>query len=86
MKTPIAQLLAKAAKALPPQKPSRSSWAPFAPVVTQLKANGYDLASAVDWLIAEQQIEPDDRMKAYRSLRQLFERQNPKTTATTTNE
>jgi hypothetical protein len=79
MKTPISQLLAKAAKALPPQKPSRSSWAPFAPVVTQLQANGYDLTAAVDWLIAEKQVELSDRLKCYRSLRQLLERQNPKT-------
>lgn len=77
MKTPISQLLAEAAKALPPQKPSRSSWAPFAPVVTQLQENGFDLTAAVDWLITKEQIEPSDRLKCYRSLRQLLERKNP---------
>lgn len=78
MKTPISELLTKAAIALPPQRPSRSSWKPFAPVVTALKGNGFDLAGSVDWLIAQGEIPADDRTKAYRSLRQLLKRQQSK--------
>jgi hypothetical protein len=71
----IQELLTKAAAALPPSKPSRSSWAPFAPVVRQLMTNGYNVLSAVDWLINEKEIKPAERAKAYRALLALINRQ-----------
>lgn len=68
MKTPISTLLERAAVALPPKRPSRSSWSPFAPVVRQLMTNGHTVLSSVDWLIDQKEVKPADRMKAYRSL------------------
>jgi hypothetical protein len=81
VKTPIAQLLEKASSALPPQRPSRCSWAPFEPVIHQLRANGYDTAQAVDWLVAQGEITKANRDVAYRSLRQLLLRRQPKSKA-----
>lgn len=74
MKTPIATLLERAAVALPPQRPSRSSWSPFAPVVKQLMTNGHSVLSSVDWLIEQREVKPADRTKAYRSLLALLKR------------
>lgn len=76
--TSIAELLKKAAVSLSPQKPSRSKWTPFAPVVRELESKGHSVQSAVDWIITEGGILASNRSSAYRSLRQLFARQNPK--------
>lgn len=75
--TPIAKLLEKAAAALPPQKPSRSSWAPFTSVVLKLQDNGYNAAQAVDWLIGEGAIAKGDRTKASKGIRELLRRRQP---------
>lgn len=74
MKTPIAKLLERAAAALPPQKPSRSSWAPYYPVIQQLVSNGFKVTGAVDWLVEQQQISEDERTKAYRALQTMHSR------------
>lgn len=76
MRTPIAKLLERAAVALPPQKPSRSSWAPFYPVVKTLIGNGHNVLSAVEWLIEQNEIKSSERTKAYRSLLALHNRHN----------
>lgn len=78
MKTPIAKLLERAAVALPPQKPSRSSWAPFYPVVKTLLSNGHTIVSAVEWLIEQNEIKSSERTKAYRALQTMHGRKNPK--------
>lgn len=67
----IAELLKKAAESSPPQKQR-------APVVRELESKGHSVQSAVDWIIAEEGIEASSRNNAYRSLRQLFARQKPK--------
>jgi hypothetical protein len=74
VKTPIATLLERASVALPPQRPSRSSWRPFAPVVRQLMTNGHTVLSSVDWLIEQKEVKTTDRTKAYRSLLALLKR------------
>ena len=79
MKTPIAKLLERAAVALPPQKPSRSSWAPLYPVVKTLLSNGHTIVSAVEWLIEQQEIKSSERQKAYRALLALHNRQTAPT-------
>lgn len=68
MTRPLATLLERAAESLPPQRPARSQWSPLAPVVRQLRINGYDVMGAVDWLIGEGEIRAADRAKAYRCL------------------
>lgn len=78
MKTPIATLLERASVALPPQRPSRSTWKPFAPVVKQLMSNGHTVLSSVDWLIDQKEVKPTDRTKAYRSLLTLLKRHETK--------
>ena len=79
MKTPIAKLLERASVALPPQKPSRSSWAPLYPVVQTLMVNGHTIVSSVEWLIEQEEIKPSERTKAYRALQTMHGRKNPKT-------
>lgn len=74
MKTPIAKLLERAAVALPPQKPSRSSWAPLYPVVKTLLSNGHTIVSAVEWLIEQEEIKHSERTKAYRALQTMHSR------------
>ena len=78
MRTPIATLLERAAQALPPQRPSRSSWSPLYPVVKQLMANGHNVLSAVEWLIEQKEIKPVERQKAYRALLALHNRHTNK--------
>lgn len=68
MRTPIATLLERAANALPPQCPSRSSWAPFYPVVKTLLGTGHNVMSAIDWLIGQKEIKLAERLKAYRAI------------------
>ncbi len=68
MRNALSLLLERAAVSLPPQRPSRSTWSPLAPVVRQLQSNGYDMMGAVDWLIGEGEIRPEDRARAYRAL------------------
>ena len=77
MRTPIATLLERAAHALPPQKPSRSSWAPLYPVVKTLMTNGHNVLSAVEWLIEQKEIKSSECQKAYRALLALHNRHNP---------
>jgi len=72
--TNLAALLRKAAEALPPQHPSKGSYARFEPVVRQLLANEFNVSQAVDWLIEQKQIPAERRPSAYRSLRQLMHR------------
>lgn len=74
MRTAIATLLERAAHALPPQSPSRSSWAPYYPVVTTLIGNGHNVLSAVEWLIGQGEIKSSERQKAYRALLSLHHR------------
>lgn len=74
----IAELLQKASEALPPQRPARSKWAQFVPVVRALESKGHSVLSAVDWIISEGGIATENRDTAYRSIRQLLERQKPK--------
>lgn len=75
MKRSLATLLERASAALPPQRPSRSTWSPLAPVVRQLRINGYDVMGAVDWLIGEGEIRAADRARAYRCLLGLMRQQ-----------
>ncbi len=74
MRTSIAILLERAAHALPPQKPSRSSWAPYYKVVQTLMTNGHNVLSAVEWLIEQKEIKSSERQKAYRALLALHNR------------
>lgn len=78
MKTPIAKLLERASVALPPQKPSRSSWAPLYPVVLKLMCNGHTVVSAIKWLVAEGEIDSSEQTQAYRALQTMHSRKNPK--------
>ena len=78
MSTPIATLLERASTALPPQKPSRASWAGFYPVVQTLMKNGHNITTAVDWMVQQGGIEMGKRKLAYRSLLTLHNRRNPK--------
>lgn len=77
MRTPIATLLERAAHAPPPETPSRSSWAPYYPVIKTLIGNGHNVLSAVAWLVEQKEIEPAERQKAYRALLALHNRHNP---------
>ena len=78
MSTPIAKLLERAAVALPPQKPSRSRWAPLYPVVQTLIVNGHTVVSAIEWLISEGEIARAEQTKAYRALQTMHSRKNTK--------
>ena len=68
MKQSLSALLEKASVSLPPQHPGHNRWGQFAPVVKQLQGNGYTTLAAVDWLIGEGEIQPQDRSRAYRAL------------------
>ena len=74
MKSSIADLLKRAAVAPPPEKPSRSIWRHYLPVVHQLMTNGHSVFSSVEWLIDEGEIKPAERQKAYRALLALHNR------------
>lgn len=78
METELTKLLKRAAKALPPQRPTRASWAPLVPVVRTLQANGFNTSQAVDWLVAEGRVTADQRPSAYKSLRRLLLRADGK--------
>lgn len=74
MKQPLVELLTKAARALPPQKPGRSAYRPLLPLFMAMAEKGHTAASMADFLIAEREIAPDRRSSAYRSIRNLLAR------------
>lgn len=74
--TPITRLLQKASEALPPQRPSRSSWAPFYGVVDRLINNGHNVTSAVNWLVDEKAIPEEKKANAYRALLAIHQRKS----------
>lgn len=74
----LKSLLERASNALPPQRPSKATYRHLESAVTTLKERGFTTQDAVDWLINEGEIEPEKRESAYRSLRQLLIRRQPK--------
>lgn len=65
----ISALLAKAAKANPPPKICRSSWAGYLPVIEKLMSERkFNLWHSVAWLVAQGEIEAAKQRNAYNSL------------------
>jgi hypothetical protein len=74
MKLPLAELLMKSAKALPPQRPGRSAYRPLLPLFMAMAENGHTAMSMAEFLVREKEIAPDKRNSAYRSIRNLLAR------------
>jgi hypothetical protein len=64
--------LLELASAALPAKPSHSKWLYLAPVVIQLRRNGFQLRPAIRWLAEQGEITKADVPSVYRSLRQHF--------------
>lgn len=78
MSTSIHDLLVRAESAPPPEKKAKSLWACFYPVVSTLIRNGRNLFQAIEWLVQEKAIQPEDSRNAYRALLALHKRRNKK--------
>ena len=77
MKQPLADLLKKAAKTLPPQKPGKSSYRCFMPLLLEMQGAGHDPVSMTDFLVKEGEVTEAKRNSAYRSIRNLLIRNAP---------
>lgn len=74
MKQSLTQLIAKAATALPPQRPRASAYRPFLPLLMQMQDQGHTAGSMADFLIAQKEVEPGRRRAACRGIRNLLAR------------
>lgn len=74
MKQPLAELLTKSAKALPPQRPNRSAYRPLLPLFMAMAENGHTPGSMADFLVKEREIAPERRTSVCRSIRNLLAR------------
>jgi hypothetical protein len=72
MKQPLAQLLTKASKALPPQRPKTADYSDFKKVAVKMHYRGHTPRTIVDFLIERREIEASERKAATASIRELI--------------
>ena len=77
MKLPLATLLLNAAAELPPQRPSKSPYAPYLPVMVMLHTTGHEPGAIADFLIAQKEIKPTERKSAQSAISNLLARHSP---------
>lgn len=77
MKQTLLELMQKSAEALPPQHPRRSAFRPLLPLFMAMAEKGHTAGSMADFLVQQQQIAPERRKAASRSIRNLLARHSP---------
>lgn len=75
MNKPLAELMAKAAKMLPPQKPG--TYKCYLPLFLQMQQQGHAPKDMAEFLISEGEVPESRKNSCYRSIRDLLKRNAP---------